>query len=451
MPVTLDLADMAPRATRTDNIVTSAALFSGTANKEWKRSKQVIQSSFSDDFLASHNVSSSSNGLVYSIYKAWSGHHHLTLRPEDIWFGILSQLNFYINAHAEELRSFFVAHEGQKELEVVEMGTIRSVDFGELAIRMTRQIEKSVLDPELRTWIMPEFSTTTKSDRVVASILMMGTLQKYFTYLMSLSCGIPSVTLLGERRDWQLLLDKLDKIPQLGAEPAQFATLLRPILQRFVRTFDNPSDPSLVDFWNTLAHQSGGSGPSYLSGWVTAFCFWDEDGKTLYGDPQRPVTARQAGAELDGVLFHRVDTDCIPAGHASVPVKVDDNGKIYNTKMLAGSVGIMASSSGMRLDRSHMGGLSIDKDEHGRMIRRSRVPAKRAEAMGEPGLDSLRPLTGWWMYEVEGEEEVEKRKQILEDKKKAFGMMERQGYKHGTEEFKQWIGLMNEIQALESF
>jgi hypothetical protein len=37
----------------------------------------------------------------------------------------------------EELRDYFVAHEGRKELEVKEVGTIHSVDFGLLAQRMT--------------------------------------------------------------------------------------------------------------------------------------------------------------------------------------------------------------------------------------------------------------------------------------------------------------------------
>ncbi|KAI1785227.1 hypothetical protein LXA43DRAFT_151204 [Ganoderma leucocontextum] len=35
----------------------------------------------------------------------YRSHHHLRIRPDDVWLAILVQLNFYINAHAEELRS----------------------------------------------------------------------------------------------------------------------------------------------------------------------------------------------------------------------------------------------------------------------------------------------------------------------------------------------------------
>src|SRR5262249_10906954 len=154
------------------------------------------------------------------------------------------------NNHAEELRSFFVAHEGQKELEVVGEGNIFTADFGAMAVLMTDLIAKNVNDPELRTWVFPNFSTTTNSDRVVAAVLMMGSLQKYFTYTMRTRCGIPSVTLLGVRADWENMLNRLEMLPRLGPEPTQFCELLKPILSNFVATFDSPSDARVLDFWS---------------------------------------------------------------------------------------------------------------------------------------------------------------------------------------------------------
>lgn len=371
MPVSLQTANHQAKKWTQKKQSTTEDLFKASCPNNIRASKQIIQSAFSHP-LDDHHITSSKNGFVYALYHAYNHHHHLTIRPDDVWFAILNQINFYVNAHAEELRSFFVAHEGQKELTVVEAGTIHTVDFGALAVRMTNEIQKNVLDPELQKWIMPEFSTTTNNDKVVAAIQMMGTMQKYFSYTMCLMCGIPSVTLLGEREDWELLLKKLDKIPQLGKEPAQFTELLTPVLKRFVACFDNPTSPDLRDFWGKCAHRySGGSGPTYLSGWATAFCFWNEDGKPSYhGRPGKWDT----GCKLDGVAFHRVETDDIPAGYASVPVKLNDNGKEYDTMMLAGMVGIQASSSGQLL-----------------------------EGASETGLDSIQPVSGWWMYEKTNE------------------------------------------------
>jgi hypothetical protein len=55
-----------------------------------------------------------------------------------------------------------------------------------------------------------------------------------------------------------------------------------------------------------------------------------------------------------------------------VPVELNDNGFIINAAMVAGSVGMQISSSGKEL---HSGN-------------------------GETGVDTVRPLSGWWMYET---------------------------------------------------
>lgn len=361
MPITLKTADHSAEKWPWKNCTTSQDLFQNSCRDDSNKSKQIIQSSFSHSPTEGH-VTSNNNGFVNALYSAYSRHHHLTIRPEDVWFSILNQLSFYINAHAEELRSMFVAHEGQKELTVTAAGNIHTVDLGRLAVTMTEEIEKNVIDPELRAWMLPDFTTTTSSDTVVAAILMMGSMQKYFSYSMFLMCGLPSVTLLGEREDWEKLVKRLSKIPTFGKEPAKFASLLEPVLKRFVASFDDPTSPALREFWNQCAHHvGGGSGPTYLSGWVTAFCFWDEEGKCL-DNPER-----DGNAVLDGVEFHIVDTDKIPAGYSSVPVKLDDNGREYDTNMLAGMVGIHA---------------------------------------GAEGLDTIQPVSGWWMYEKVSEEEL---------------------------------------------
>ncbi|KAI9925410.1 hypothetical protein ASPWEDRAFT_41490 [Aspergillus wentii DTO 134E9] len=391
MPVTLNTSSQLPRRWRDDKTSSADQLFANSCPEEHRKSKRIIQHSISPSQFDGH-LSSSQNGFVRAVWHAYSGHHHLTVRPEDVWFSILTQINFYINAHAEELRSLFVAHEGQKELSVSAGGTIDTANFGALAVEMTRVIEENVVDPELRSWIMPDFTTTTESDKVVAAVLLMGTLQKYFSYNMMLMCGIPSVTLLGEKKDWEALVAKLDKLPTFGKEPTQFASLLRPVLTRFVASFDDPTSQETIDFWSKSVHKSGGSGPHYLSGWITAFCFWNQEGVPLYREPTGPVSledfkAQSAGCELDGVLFHRVDTDNIPTAFAHVPVNVNDNGREYKTTMLAGLIGIEAKSSGavLQVDLDYEYGFTGTKT---------------------PGVDSIKPVSGWFMYENKSEAEL---------------------------------------------
>ncbi len=49
-----------------------------------------------------------------------------------------------INAHADELRQYFVAHEGKKKLTVSAVGTRYTVDFGDMARQMTLKIQDNV-------------------------------------------------------------------------------------------------------------------------------------------------------------------------------------------------------------------------------------------------------------------------------------------------------------------
>lgn len=107
---------------------------------------------------------------------------------------------------------------------------------------------------------------------------MMATMGSYFKYIAVTRCGIPSVTLLGQKTDYELILRRLDELETLGAEPSQFAEVLRPVLKRMVRTFDEPADASVIDFWQRVVDvrkQSGGSeySPSYYS----SFRFFGED------------------------------------------------------------------------------------------------------------------------------------------------------------------------------
>jgi len=115
----------------------------------------------------------------------------------------------------------------------------------------------------------------------------------YFGYTMTTRCGIPSITLLGEKSDYESLLSRLSKLSTFGQEPHVLSRLLTPILTHFVNVFDTPPVP---EFWDKICHYNAGSGGPYIGGWISAFCTWDSKGRWLGPDIstiEEPLTAEE--------------------------------------------------------------------------------------------------------------------------------------------------------------
>jgi hypothetical protein len=66
----------------------------------------------------SDNIRSSDDGFVCGILEAWIHHYHVSIRPDDVWFTILVQLNFYVVKHANDpnIRSLFVDSKGKEKI-----------------------------------------------------------------------------------------------------------------------------------------------------------------------------------------------------------------------------------------------------------------------------------------------------------------------------------------------
>lgn len=79
---------------------------------------------------------------------------------------ILSQLSKYINANAEALRSKLVGDVGQIKLEIMVEAT-----FAQFTTMIGEMIQANVVNPGLREWIMPDFSTTTETDKWLRVLL----------------------------------------------------------------------------------------------------------------------------------------------------------------------------------------------------------------------------------------------------------------------------------------
>ncbi len=127
-----------------------------------------------------------------------------------------------------------------------------------------------------------------------------------------------------------------------------------------VSTFDEPDSEKTKDFWMRCAHEAGryGSGVGFvsLSGWITAFCYWGEDGKRTpeftdemcIRDPYGATLEKRRRLVLDGTTFPLISPKQVPRGVITAPVTVEDySARVeYKITMIAGLIGVTVNWEG---------------------------------------------------------------------------------------------------------
>lgn len=100
---------------------------------------------------------------------------------------------------------------------------------------------------------------------------------------------------------------------------SRWLALLNPICENFIMSAKGNPD---LKFWDTVcSRKGGGSGPSYLCGWITTFSVFTDKGGWQ-------------GSACDP--WPQIDTQDIAHNITSVPVTIDDNGTEYKSHLFAG-------------------------------------------------------------------------------------------------------------------
>jgi hypothetical protein len=242
-------------------------------------------------------------------------------------------------------------------------------------------VREKLKDPNIAATLLPEFTTTTPHDRATAAMVFLGTMREYFSYGIEFGCSYPSVTLLGERRDWAAMLPRAAWLATVvggrDAAVAAWAARLSKVLEYMVASFDRPDDADVRRFWNSAVHQAGGAS----SGWLTAFCWWRVDGRRVkdYTNENLPRAwfrrAEDGGCRrlvLDGVEFPVINRESIPAGinRESIPAGIVRVPLTMYQPWGEDEAVLLAGSMGMEV--------LIEEDDE----------------------IAVRPASGWWMLET---------------------------------------------------
>ena len=173
------------------------------------------------------------NGFLTAIHEAYNHHWGVKTIPDDWWYTIIRTVAIAIdkNSKKNEVRKYFVNHEGKKQL-VVTIDRSNGIDYNYFFREMTKLVQSNIKVPGYVDTIRSDFSTSTSVHRISSEISIMSSMQEYFDYAMQFLCGIPFVELKGTEQDWSNLKQKFQKLKNM----------LQPI----------ENDIGLTDWWNKV-------------------------------------------------------------------------------------------------------------------------------------------------------------------------------------------------------
>jgi hypothetical protein len=258
----------------------------------------------------------SRDSFVRGSINAAAQHQHLIIQPDIVWLTALAQMNFYLRKNGEEkdVRSKFDNFQGD--------GLLHSLALAQPTMWFGLFIQTRIRTDWRVEWMRPKFTTSTQLDELVADVLMMASSNSSFEEVAPLICGfeIPSITLLGLKEDWELLLLKLNRLKEFGEQPARYGANLRPFLSRFAATFKDPNDQQIRQFWSDMitAKREQCSKNNTVSGSMNGFHYWDQAGNIF---PESSGNRKDLGRiVLDDIEYPWRHRSNLPSAYYTFPL-----------------------------------------------------------------------------------------------------------------------------------
>lgn len=235
--------------------------------------------------VISHNKSNhplvhyGTHSFLQGLYQAYADHRPFVLSPDIIWLLISQGFAQHVNANSEILRHLFVQHQGKKEL-VVRNDYLHADNpnspwedvFPEFAEQIGQYVSEDLIDT-----LSSNFSTTSPTSLIASQITIMEAVKSYFEYtVLTVGCGIPSITLEGTTEDWKNIKRKLKKLSNY--QLAWWTDRLEPIIDEFILASMGTINKL---FWMDIFrfHRPDFYGVNeQIDGWIKSFFPYDKHG-----------------------------------------------------------------------------------------------------------------------------------------------------------------------------
>ena len=231
----------------------------------------------SDNKSSSKYILAEPSGIFGLFHLAYANHKNIFIRPDDLWFHIVLQLQMLIDNNAEELRDCFVEHKGKKEISI-DINMYSKESFIDFITGSNLQMKNDVKNDFVQI-TNTIFSTTSNFDLTLSKISTMCAMKHYFSFSCRETCGIRNIFFGGKLEDWVKIKNNLVSINNYQKEIlSNYVNKLIPIVDKFIEAIETKPD---VVFFNkvmrkdarlagefSLGYGDGSEITRYIDGWI---------------------------------------------------------------------------------------------------------------------------------------------------------------------------------------
>ncbi|MCB1138940.1 MAG: DUF4419 domain-containing protein [Leptospiraceae bacterium] len=288
------------------------------------------------------------NNLIQAVHFAHSEHRPLQLSPDAVWITLLQGFVLHQRVRSEPVLK-------KKRLEAFSFQDFDPLDPKANWDLVLEKVSSELIEAESGEdlhLLLPEFSTTGKTERMVMRASLLMAFQDRYEYEYGAICGIPHITLTGTVEDWKLLRERA---AQLGRYDLEWWTEpLLPILDQFIKARSGQPDRA---FWKSIYKKEGEYVAQGLNGWILKLypyirnpaktTVYDVDGtaqvefsKTAFS--RNPFLGEHPCGKKESSLPCFLELERIPADTGSFPLRIRRQAtrQIYDVDFFAGIYGI---------------------------------------------------------------------------------------------------------------
>lgn len=172
-------------------------------------------------------------------------------------------------------------------------------------------------------------------------------MSSYFVYKVSVSCGIPEITVEGSPGDWKMIEERLDQLETYELD--WWVDDLRPIIKEFKLASEGKENRAFwKDIFSVQNRPIGCTSETFYQAWLFKLYPYlkagvDNNGQVKYRKNKMLITTEEEASP--SIL----DLDNIPNGISKAKVLLDDNGRMSILYFNAGFIGIEQDKETMAL------------------------------------------------------------------------------------------------------